>query len=198
MKFSIVLIKQKSEIIWLHWYPRERDPTFASSYCRRSIERVLLTSTALEFENDEKEDLRGLPSPTAMNMKPIKLIYRKARNIAVIDVMSASQLNAHQRTKIRTTFMHGLSGGKTHLVCTGYKLMASLLLISLQDPTSGLYSFTTFNIVWEWRSLAHLPPMTMIVTVYQPRDVVFCTFDTLLLTSKFLMPISTDNCLSAW
>ena len=74
----------------------------------------------------------------------------------------------------------GVSGGERKRTSIGVELITDPMLIFLDEPTTGLDSFTAMSVVETMRELA-LSGRTIVSTIHQPSSETFETFDRLML-----------------
>ncbi|XP_051993208.1 broad substrate specificity ATP-binding cassette transporter ABCG2-like [Xyrauchen texanus] len=86
-------------------------------------------------------------------------------------------------TKIGTEFIRGVSGGERKRCSIGMELITSPTLLFLDEPTTGLDSYTANSII----SLLHKLSQggrTIVFSIHQPRYSIFKLFDHLTLLHK--------------
>lgn len=83
-------------------------------------------------------------------------------------------------TKIGGTLVKGVSGGERKRTSIGVELITDPSLIFLDEPTTGLDSFTAFQVVEVLNSLS-MSGRTVICTIHQPNSETFALFDQLML-----------------
>lgn len=88
-----------------------------------------------------------------------------------------------ENTKIGGELFKGVSGGERKRTSIGVELITNPSLIFLDEPTTGLDSFTAFNVFETLKDLAH-HGRTIITTIHQPSSDIFENFDRLLLLAK--------------
>lgn len=79
--------------------------------------------------------------------------------------------------------MRGLSGGERKRTSIGYELITNPSLLYLDEPTSGIDSYTSLGIV----ELLHRQARqgrTIVATIHQPSADIFMNFDKILLMSR--------------
>lgn len=77
----------------------------------------------------------------------------------------------------------GVSGGERKRVSIGVELVTNPSLLYLDEPTTGLDSFTAQQVVSNLRSLA-ASGRTIVCTIHQPNSQIFHMFDNLILLTK--------------
>lgn len=87
-----------------------------------------------------------------------------------------------QNTRVGGAIVRGVSGGERKRTSIGVELITDPSLIFLDEPTTGLDSFTAQTVVEILRSLA-LAGRTIIATIHQPNSDTFAYFDKLMLLS---------------
>jgi ABC-type multidrug transport system ATPase subunit len=70
-----------------------------------------------------------------------------------------------RRTKIGGTLVRGVSGGERKRTSIGVELITNPTLVFLDEPTTGLDSFTSLKIIKLLRNLA-LEGRTIITTIH--------------------------------
>lgn len=79
--------------------------------------------------------------------------------------------------------MGGISGGERKRTCIAVELITDPSIILLDEPTSGMDSFTAFIIICILKQLA-LQGKTIVLTIKQPSVEIFSMFDNLFLLMK--------------
>ncbi|KAG2392252.1 hypothetical protein C9374_012504 [Naegleria lovaniensis] len=77
----------------------------------------------------------------------------------------------------------GISGGERKRLCIGIELLTEPSVLFLDEPTTGLDSKTSYNVMKTISKLAK-HGRTVILTIHQPSSNIFNTFDKLLLLSR--------------
>lgn len=80
-------------------------------------------------------------------------------------------------------FFRGISGGERKRTSIGVELISDPSLIFLDEPTTGLDSYTATNIVEIISKLAK-SGRTVICTIHQPNSDIFNMFDQLMLIAN--------------
>jgi ABC-type multidrug transport system ATPase subunit len=76
----------------------------------------------------------------------------------------------------------GVSGGERKRTAIGVELITDPQLIFLDEPTTGLDSFTAASVMETLRALA-ASGRTVISTIHQPNTEIFDNFDRLMLVA---------------
>lgn len=104
--------------------------------------------------------------------------------LRVEELISTLKLTKCQNTKIGGPLIKGVSGGERKRTSIGVELITDPNLIFLDEPTTGLDSFTATAIMETLRELALTEGRTVISTIHQPNSDIFNSFDRLLLIAK--------------
>jgi ABC-type multidrug transport system ATPase subunit len=87
-------------------------------------------------------------------------------------LIESLKLEKAQNTKIGGPMVKGVSGGERKRTSIGVELITDPSLIFLDEPTTGLDSFTAFTVVEVLRGLA-LSGRSVIATIHQPNSETF-------------------------
>lgn len=87
-------------------------------------------------------------------------------------------------TKIGGPLVKGVSGGERKRTSIGVELITDPSLIFLDEPTTGLDSFTATKVMEILRDLAINENRTVISTIHQPNSDVYEMFDLLMLLAR--------------
>mmetsp|Transcript_19392 Transcript_19392/g.22582 ORF Transcript_19392/g.22582 Transcript_19392/m.22582 type:complete len:207 (+) Transcript_19392:480-1100(+) len=98
----------------------------------------------------------------------------------VQSLLDSLKLNKCADTKIGGALIKGISGGERKRTSIGVELITNPNLIFLDEPTTGLDSFTATNVVEVLRDLAN-SGRTVVSTIHQPNSEIFEIFDQLML-----------------
>ena len=98
----------------------------------------------------------------------------------VDQLIESLKLEKAQNTKIGGNLVRGVSGGERKRTSIGVELITDPSLIFLDEPTTGLDSFTAFNVVEVLRAIAQ-SGRTVVSTIHQPNTETFDQFDQLML-----------------
>jgi ABC-type multidrug transport system ATPase subunit len=118
----------------------------------------------------------------AARMKLPKEVDKEER---VQELLDSLKLNKCADTKIGGPLLKGISGGERKRTSIGVELITNPNLIFLDEPTTGLDSFTATNVIEVLRDLA-ASGRTVISTIHQPNSEIYEMFDQLLLLSNGL------------
>lgn len=102
------------------------------------------------------------------------------RDKKVTNIIRDLKLTKCQDTKIGGVFIKGISGGERKRTSIGVELITDPSLIFLDEPTTGLDSFTSTQIMMLLKNLAE-SGRTIIQTIHQPNSDIFDMFDQLML-----------------
>jgi ABC-type multidrug transport system ATPase subunit len=98
----------------------------------------------------------------------------------VDDLIEELRLNKAQNTKIGGPLVKGVSGGERKRTSIGVELITDPSLIFLDEPTTGLDSFTATSVVETLKDLT-MGGRTVICTIHQPNSDIYDMFDRLML-----------------
>lgn len=105
---------------------------------------------------------------------------RKQRVEYLITILS---LKSCADTLVGRPMARGISGGERKRTAIGYEMVTNPSLIFLDEPTTGLDSYTALSVVRSLQKLAVLG-RTVICTIHQPSSEIFALFDKLILLSS--------------
>lgn len=103
--------------------------------------------------------------------------------VRVKEVLDELGLNNCANTRIGGQSFRGISGGERKRVSIAIELLANPSVLFLDEPTTGLDSFTALHIVQTLKNLA-AKNRTVICTIHQPQTSIFRSFDRILLMSQ--------------
>jgi len=101
----------------------------------------------------------------------------------VDEIVKELRLNKCQNTKIGGPLVKGVSGGEHKRTSIGVELITDPQLIFLDEPTTGLDSFTATSVIETLRELAN-SGRTVISTIHQPNSDIYEIFDRLMLLAQ--------------
>jgi ABC-type multidrug transport system ATPase subunit len=115
----------------------------------------------------------------------LKLRGTEEEKIARVNVMIATlKLTKCQNTRIGGALVKGVSGGERKRTSIGVELITDPNLIFLDEPTTGLDSFTATAVMETLGDLARKENRTVISTIHQPNTDIYEMFDRLVLLAK--------------
>ena len=107
----------------------------------------------------------------------------KEKEDRVDRIIQELRLAKCQNTKIGGPLVKGVSGGERKRCSIGVELITDPSLIFLDEPTTGLDSFTATSVCETLKELA-LSGRTVISTIHQPNSDIFENFDRLMLLAQ--------------
>ena len=102
----------------------------------------------------------------------------------VNELIMELKLNKCQYTRIGGPLVKGVSGGERKRTSIGVELITDPSLIFLDEPTTGLDSFTATSVMETLGDLAKKDGRTVISTIHQPNSDIFEMFDRLMLLAR--------------
>lgn len=102
----------------------------------------------------------------------------------VNSLITLLKLTKCQNTRIGGPLVKGVSGGERKRTSIGVELITQPSLIFLDEPTTGLDSFTATSVMETLGNLARYENRTVISTIHQPNSDIFEMFDRLLLIAR--------------
>lgn len=115
----------------------------------------------------------------------LKLPGTMEQKLARVDeVIATLKLTKCQNTRIGGPLVKGVSGGERKRCSIGVELITDPTLIFLDEPTTGLDSFTATSVMETLGDLARKDQRTVISTIHQPNSDIYEMFDRLLLLAK--------------
>ncbi|KAF2073162.1 hypothetical protein CYY_005515 [Polysphondylium violaceum] len=111
--------------------------------------------------------------------------FTKARKMEIVEeiIGELALRDCANRQIGNSAGKRGISGGELRRVSIGVQMLSNPGVLYLDEPSSGLDSFTAHNLVETLLSLSRLNK-TVICTIHQPRADIFKLFDYVLLLSK--------------
>lgn len=94
------------------------------------------------------------------------------------------KLSKCQNTRIGGPLVKGVSGGERKRTSIGVELITDPNLVFLDEPTTGLDSFTATSVMESLGDLARKENRTVISTIHQPNTDIFDMFDRLVLLAR--------------
>ena len=115
----------------------------------------------------------------------LKLPGSMANKIARVNILIHDlKLTKCANTRIGGPLVKGVSGGERKRTSIGVELITDPSLIFLDEPTTGLDSFTATNVMEILGDLARKDGRTVISTIHQPNSDIFEMFDRLMLLAR--------------
>ena len=115
----------------------------------------------------------------------LKLPGSLANKIARVNkLIHDLKLTKCANTRIGGPLVKGVSGGERKRTSIGVELITDPSLIFLDEPTTGLDSFTATNVMEILGDLARKDGRTVISTIHQPNSDIFEMFDRLMLLAR--------------
>lgn len=108
----------------------------------------------------------------------VNKVARVGRLIADLKLTKCAQ------TRIGGPLVKGVSGGERKRTSIGVELITDPSLIFLDEPTTGLDSFTATNVMEILGDLARKDGRTVVSTIHQPNSDIFEMFDRLMLLAR--------------
>ena len=102
----------------------------------------------------------------------------------VRQLISDLKLTKCADTRIGGPLVKGVSGGERKRTSIGVELITDPSLIFLDEPTTGLDSFTATNVMEILGDLARKDGRTVVSTIHQPNSDIFEMFDRLMLLAR--------------
>lgn len=111
-------------------------------------------------------------------------VTAEAKMQRVEDIINDLKMVKCQNTKIGGPLVKGVSGGERKRTSIGVELITDPSLIFLDEPTTGLDSFTASHVMEILLDLAKKNKRTVFSTIHQPNSDCFEIFDRLLLLAR--------------
>ena len=97
----------------------------------------------------------------------------------VMNIMKLLGIDHIQNNKIGGEFNRGISGGEKKRTAIALELVTSPSLLFLDEPTTGLDTFTAMHLITLLKNLAK-SGTTIIMSIHQPRSSIYRLFDLVL------------------
>lgn len=107
-------------------------------------------------------------------------VTKEEKEIRILDTIDTLNLIKCEKTKVGDCLKKGLSGGEIKRTAIGMELIANPPILFLDEPTTGLDSYTSYAVVKRLSLLAK-QGRTVIATIHQPNSETFALFDDLCL-----------------
>ncbi|KAJ1377530.1 P-loop containing nucleoside triphosphate hydrolase [Sesbania bispinosa] len=146
--------------------------------CQGSSEAEYLKN----LERLEKEK-NILPSPEIDAFMKATSVGGKKHNVMTDYVLKVLGLDVCSDTVVGNDMLRGVSGGQKKRVTTGEMIVGPRKALFMDEISTGLDSFTTFQIVKCIRNFVHQMEATVLMALLQPAPETFELFDDLVLLS---------------
>ena len=104
--------------------------------------------------------------------------------VKVQNVMEILGIDHVADRKIGGEFVRGVSGGEKKRTAIAVELVNDPALIYLDEPTTGLDTFTAMHLLFILKNLTKLG-VAVVFSIHQPRSTIFRLFDTVLLLNGY-------------
>lgn len=105
------------------------------------------------------------------------------RKIRVQDTIHILELENAKNTIVGSTMQRGISGGERKRTAIGMEMVINSPMLFLDEPTTGLDTFTAFKVMKSLSGLAKNGRI-VVVTIHQPSYDIFNLFDDLVILSR--------------
>lgn len=102
----------------------------------------------------------------------------------VLQVMQSLGIDHIANSKIGSEIVRGISGGEKKRTAIAVELVTSPSLIYLDEPTTGLDTFTALHLMYLLKKLAQ-QGTTVVLSIHQPRSSIFRLFDKVLVLNGY-------------
>lgn len=110
-------------------------------------------------------------------------VGKTERESRVNDTLDLLQIRHAEGTIVGSPLQKGISGGERKRTSIGMEMVINPSMLFLDEPTTGLDTFTAFSVIKSLSDLAS-SGRTVITTIHQPSTDIFELFDNLLLMSR--------------
>jgi ABC-type multidrug transport system ATPase subunit len=112
-----------------------------------------------------------------------KSVDRDERNRRISDIIDILHLDHAKDTQVGSPLQKGISGGERKRTAIGMEMVVNPPMLFLDEPTTGLDTFTAFTVILSLQRLARMG-RTVVATIHQPSTEIFNLFDDLLIMSR--------------
>ncbi|PJF17403.1 hypothetical protein PSACC_02790 [Paramicrosporidium saccamoebae] len=112
-----------------------------------------------------------------------KSVSKEERKRRVEDIIGILHLDKARDTRIGSPLQKGISGGERKRTAIGMEMVVNPGMLFLDEPTTGLDTFTAFTVILSLSRLAKLG-RTVVATIHQPSSEIFGLIDDLLILSR--------------
>ena len=120
----------------------------------------------------------------AAKLRLPQYISDKVKQQSIDSVISALKLKHCENRQNSTAFKSGLSGGEAKRVSIGIELITNPQLLFLDEPVSGLDSYTSLQTIKILKNLTENHQKQILLTIHQPSAEIFSMFDKVILMSN--------------
>lgn len=147
--------------------------------------RMLKEISGFVFQDDVLLPTMTVREAIAMSalLRIPKSVDREERARRVDDTISILHLDKARNTVVGNPMTKGISGGERKRTAIGMEMVVNPGMIFLDEPTTGLDTFTAFTVILSLSRLAQLG-RTVVATIHQPSTEIFNLFDDLLILSR--------------
>ncbi|ORC85196.1 ATP-binding protein cassette protein [Trypanosoma theileri] len=110
-------------------------------------------------------------------------LTKEQLNARTQNIMSLLRIDGVQDTLIGSEVMRGISGGEKKRCAIAIELVAAPSLLFLDEPTTGLDTFTALHLLTILKDLA-AQGVAVVFSIHQPRSGIFRLFDQVLLLNS--------------
>lgn len=151
-----------------------------------------------EYSGDRLKEISGfvfqddilLPTMTVREAIAMSAILRLPKTISVTErdiridgVLELMHLQKAKDTVIGSPLHKGVSGGERKRTAIGMEMVTNPAMLFLDEPTTGLDTFTAYTVVMSLKRLAQ-QGRTIVATIHQPSTETFNLFDDILILSR--------------
>lgn len=112
-----------------------------------------------------------------------RTISRKERQARVDEIIEILHLEDAKDTIVGDPMKKGISGGERKRTAIGMEMVVNPGMLFLDEPTTGLDTFTAFAVILSLSRLAKIGK-TVVATIHQPSTEIFNLFDDLMILSR--------------
>jgi ABC-type multidrug transport system ATPase subunit len=116
----------------------------------------------------------------AAQLRLSRSLISAQKDARVDEVLRELNLKAVRDSLVGDERVRGCSGGERRRLSIGVQMLTDPSILFLDEPTTGLDSFTSLSIVETLSTLAHAQGRTVVATIHQPRSTIFDQFDAMI------------------
>ncbi|XWS08431.1 hypothetical protein CRYUN_Cryun40dG0002000 [Craigia yunnanensis] len=137
----------------------------------------------MEVSKREKE-ASIVPDPDVDTYMKAISVEGQRRNLQTDYVLKILGLDICADIMVGNAMIRGISGGQRKRLTTGEMIVGPTKALFMDEISTGLDSFTTFQIVTYLQQLVHITDVTAVVSLLQPAPETFNLFDDVLLMAE--------------